>query len=131
MNPITHNILTYYVRWHFFEMPKEILRGWKNYLKFFAYFFSIPILIKSYFAPWKKISWTYGRGFSPTRFLETAVSNVFLRILGAFLRSIIIFFGIFFEIIIFFLGAILFLFWIFLPIILIFLFVSSFKFLFS
>ncbi len=131
MNPITHNILTQYVQWHFFEMPKEILRGWKNYLKFFSYFFSIPILIKSFFSPWKRISWGYGRGFSPTRFLETAISNVFSRIIGAFLRSILIVLGIFSESIIFVLGAIFFIAWIFLPAIFIFSFFFGLKLLFA
>lgn len=119
-----------YIRWHFYQMPKLILHAWKNYLKFGNYFFSIGLLLRSWFSPWKRITWSYGRGFSPTRYLQTLISNLFSRCIGAFLRTIIILAGISFEILILVLGAIFYLFWIFLPAILFVCFVFGIKFLF-
>jgi len=119
-----------YIRWHFYQMPKLILQGWKNYLKFGNYFFSIGLLLKSWFSPWKRITWSYGRGFSPTRYLETLISNLFSRCVGAVLRSVIIIVGLGFEAFILILGATFYLFWIFLPAILFVCFVFGIKFLF-
>lgn len=119
-----------YLRWHFYEMPSLILQGWKNYLKFGNYFFSITLLIKSLFAPWKRITWSYGRGFSPTRYLETLISNLFSRSVGAVLRATIIIVGLFFETFILVFGAIFYVFWIFLPAILFASFIFGIKILF-
>jgi hypothetical protein len=127
---MANNLFFEYIKWHFYEMPEEILKGWKNYLKFGNYFFSITLLLKSLFSPWKRIAWSYGRGFSPTRYIETFISNTFSRLVGLFLRSILICAGIVFEIVIFFLGGACYLTWIFLPAILFFCLLFGFKFLF-
>lgn len=108
-----------YLSWHFFEMPKIILGAWKNYLKFGNYFFSITLLLKSLFSPWKRITWSYGKGFSPTRYFQVWFSNLFSRTVGLVLRSVLIVIGLAFEIIILILGGIFYIFWIFLPAIII------------
>jgi hypothetical protein len=127
---MSQNIVVQYLQWHFIEMPKEFLRGWKNYLKFYSYFFSIPLLLKTLFSPWKRYQWSYGRGFSPTRYLETFVSNMFSRLIGAVLRITLICVGILVELFVFALGGIVFLCWLFLPAILFFTFLFGIKLLF-
>ena len=114
----SQNIFFKWVCWQFFDMPREILRIWKNFLKFNLEYFSVPLLIKTYFSYWRGYKWSYGRGFDLARWAEAFFSNLISRSLGAFLRTFLILFGTIAEIILFFLGLIFLLIWIFLPFIL-------------
>src|SRR4030042_2000543 len=58
------NIVGIWVSWYFVEMPREILKAWKNFLRFNFNFFSIPLLIKTLFSYWKRYYWVRGRGFN-------------------------------------------------------------------
>lgn len=113
------NIFFHWIFWHFFDMPRNILVIWRGFLKFYLDYFSIPLLIKTFFSHWRKYKWSYGRGFDLGRYLEAFISNLISRILGAFLRSFLILIGILTEIFIIFIGAALFLLWIILPALLI------------
>lgn len=113
------NIVFQYLIWHFFEVPKEILKGWGNFLKFNLNYFSIPLLFQTLFSYWRQYRWSYGRGFDLKRWLEAFFSNLVSRILGAIVRTCLIIIGLLVEIFLFFGGLILFLVWIFFPVILI------------
>jgi len=112
---MSQNLFVQYLIWHFFEAPKEIGKAWKNYLRFYLNFFSTPFLLKTLFAPWHGLMWSYGRGFSFSRYAETFISNSFSRTIGALIRIVLIFFGFALEILVFFIGAIVFFSWLFLP----------------
>ena len=126
---LSRNIVVQYFSWYFFDQPLAILKGWKNLLLFNLNFFSIPVLLKSFFSPWRKYQVSYGRGFDAPRYLEAFLSNLIFRFLGMILRIILIFLGLFLEVLIFFLGAILFLLWLISPFLLIFGLMLGFKFL--
>lgn len=113
------SIFCQYLEWHFFEVPKEILKGWKNFLLFNLNYFSISLLLKTLFSHWRRYKYSYGRGFDFGRYFEAFTFNIISRFLGAAIRSILIFIGIFVEIFIFFTGVIIFLGWIVLPLLLI------------
>ncbi|KPJ57079.1 hypothetical protein AMJ49_02840 [Parcubacteria bacterium DG_74_2] len=130
MSGTGQNILFKWIFWHFYDVPKEILKAWKNFLKFNLNYFSVPLLSRTFFYYWRGYRWSYGRGFDLGRYAETFVSNMISRILGAFLRSILIVIGIVTEIFFFFLGLILFFSWFFLPIVLLVSFFYGFRFLF-
>lgn len=121
------NIILQYLIWQFFEIPKSILGAWRNFLKFYLNYFSILLLIKTFFAPWRGYKWYYGRGFDIGRFLETLASNLICRLIGAILRFFLILIGLLVEIFIVFLGLFLFLGWFLLPILLIFGFYYGFR----
>jgi len=114
------NIYLQWFVWQFFETPRTILTAWKNFLKFYLNFFSIPLLIKTFFSPWRGYKWSYGKGLDIGRYLETLISNLICRVLGAVLRFFLILIGILVEILIIFFGLIIFLGWFVLPIFLIF-----------
>jgi hypothetical protein len=116
---MSQNIIVQFLIWHFLDVPKELLKAWKNYLRFYAEFFSIGHLLKTLVAPWHGLSWGYGRGFSPARYFETIVSNGFSRTIGAMIRLLLIIIGIVFEIIVFVLGLVVIISWILLPIVLV------------
>jgi len=113
------NIFWQWLSWHFFEIPKAILRAWKNFLLFNLNYFSVPILFKTFFSYWRRYKWSYGRGFDLRRYLEAFTFNLISRILGAIVRSILIFIGINIEIFIVISGLLVFLGWIVLPVLLI------------
>jgi hypothetical protein len=113
------NIFIVWLYWHFFEMPKFLLGVWKNYILFALNYFSLPILLKSLFAPWRKYKWNYPKGLNIGEFFNTLISNAFSRLMGAFMRIILIAVGILFQIFVIFAGLIIFLLWILVPFIII------------
>ena len=123
-------IVKEFVEWYFKEMPWEILRIWKGYLKFFLNYFSLPLLIKTFFAPWKNYRWDYGRGFELKRYLWVFTSNMISSVLGMIMRSIVIGLGLLIEIGVFLGGLLGLLFWFLLPLISVFLLISGLKYFF-
>lgn len=109
------NIFFQWVFWHFIEMPKEIVRAWKNFFLFNLNYFSIFLLLKTLFFPWRKYSCSYGRGFDFNRYIEAFLSNLIFRILGAVIRSVLIFVGLLTQIFIVLVGAIVLISWLLLP----------------
>jgi len=115
----TQNIFFQWLFWQFFEMPGNILKAWRNFLRFNLNYFSIPLLLKTFFSPWRKYKWSYGKGFDIKRYLESFFSNLISRTLGAIIRSFLIIIGLLVEIFIVFAGTIIFFSWLVLPAILI------------
>lgn len=130
MAETSQNILIQYLFWQFFEVPKEILKAWRNFLKFYLNYFSIPLLFKTLFSYWRRYRWFYPRGLRIGKYLEVFFSNLFSRFLGAVMRIILIFIGLLVEIFLIFAGIIIFLGWLILPILLILGLISGFKILF-
>lgn len=82
-----------------------IIKGWGNLIEFIFYFFSLDILAKTLFSPWKRYSWKKTKpGFHPTEIFFIAVSNVISRIIGFFLRVPTIIIGLFAGIVVLYLG---------------------------
>ncbi len=125
-----NNIISAYFQWQFFDMPGNILQGWKNYLKFNLNYFSVPTLLKTLISPWHRYRMSYGKRFDPGRYFEALVFNTMSRVVGAVLRVFFIVVGLLVELFLFFAGLILFLGWIILPFILIVAFLYGFRILF-
>ncbi len=121
------NILVQWVFWHFIEMPKNILKSWKDIFRFYLNYFSIPLLLKTLFAPWRHNLSSYPKGFDLGEYFEIFIFNLISRTIGAILRFFLILIGILIEILIIFFGLIMFLAWFILPIFLIFGLYHSFR----
>ena len=104
-----------YFRWHFGSMLGSILRAWKAILRFGLDYFSLPLLLKTLFAPWRRYAWAYPRGFQPALFLEALVSNFISRVLGAFVRLGLVITGICAEALLVIGGIAAFILWLILP----------------
>ena len=113
------NIFLKWLFWHFIEVPKTIVLGWKNFLKFNLNYFSIGALLMSLFVPWKGDTGDYGRGFDAKRYFETFLGNIISRVLGAIVRLVIIAIGLVFFIATLFVGFFVLVIWILLPVIVI------------
>lgn len=95
---------------------KKLFTAWENLLLFIPYYFSTPLLLRTFFHPWKREVWLKTRpGFHLEEILGRLVSNLLSRLIGAFLRSLMIFAAVLAEILVFLFGLPLLL--IFLPII--------------
>ncbi|MDP2741180.1 MAG: hypothetical protein Q8O66_00620 [bacterium] len=113
------NIIISWVVWQFYEMPDFLIQVWKNYLLFGLNYFSVHLLFKTLFSPWKRYNWRYPKGFDVGEFFNALVSNIFSRFLGFLFRIILIIVGILGQIVIFFGGAIAILIWVLIPFIII------------
>lgn len=112
---MTQNILFQYFQWHYYDQLKVILKAWRNYLKFNLNYWSVFLLLKTLFSPWRGYRWSYGRGFSIKRYAQAAFSNFASRLIGAMIRLVLIVIGILTEVFVVLVGAVVFLGWIFLP----------------
>ena len=124
------NIFFQWIFWQFFETPGNILKAWRNFLLFNLNYFSIPLLLKTLFSPWRRYKVSYGKGFDIGKYFEALFSNLIFRTLGTILRSFLIIIGLLVEVFIIFAGAIVFIGWLLLPALLIWGLISGFKVLF-
>jgi len=124
---IKENIVIQYLAWYFFDVPKNIIKAWRNFLLFNLDYFSVPLLLKTLFSPWRRYEMPYGKGFDIGRFFEAFFSNLLFRIMGAMIRIGLIIIGIFMEILLLIGGAIVFLGWLTSPVILIYGLILGFK----
>jgi len=113
------NIFLQWLSWHFFDVPRSILIAWKNFLRFNLNYFSIPLLLKTLFSPWRRYQFTYGKGFDIGRYFTVFFSNLIFRLLGAVMRGFLIIIGLLVEIFIIFAGIIMFFGWLLFPALLI------------
>jgi hypothetical protein len=116
------DIFTSWILWHFFETPKFLFEVWNNYFNYAANFFSFALLLKTFFSPWRRFVWSYPRGFDLQEYFITFVSNLISRILGAFMRIILIIAGIVLQILVAVVGLAIFLGWLLFPFIMVFAF---------
>ena len=113
------NVVVSWISWHFFEVPKFLLVVWENYIVFGLNYFSVPLLLRTLFSPWRRYKWRYPKSFDVAGYFGTFISNVFSRMIGMVCRILFIVVGIMVQIGIVILGALAILFWVFLPLILV------------
>jgi len=83
----------YYFVWHYTRGIKNYLQIWSNFLWFFWNLFSIGILLRSFLSPLRRIHDTYSGGLHPEEFFSSILVNLLMRLIGAFVRSILITLG--------------------------------------
>jgi len=71
--------------------------------------------LQTFFSPWRRITWDYGRGFNLGAYLFTLGSNLISRIIGAIMRSFLVAAGLAAQFAILLIGSFLLLFWFALP----------------
>lgn len=116
-----------FIKWFYFKAPKDIFKIWQNFILFGYNFFSIGLFLKTYFYPWRYYQIQRERGFNFKNFLEVHIFNLFSRLIGFTIKSLIIILGIFAESLIIFTGISIILIWLFLPILIILGFYKAFQ----
>jgi len=113
------NIIVTWLLWQFYEMPKFLFSVWRNYIIFGLDYFSIPLLLKTLFSPWRRYNWVYPKNFDIKEFFNTLISNVFSRILGAICRVVLIVIGTAAQLFILVAGVVAIFLWLLIPFIII------------
>ena len=108
-------IFTIFLKWYFLEKPISILKETKNYIVLYHDYFSIFILIKTLFSPWKRVVERYGKGFDIQKIIETLIFNLMSRIIGAIIRIFLLIFALIIEISIIIVGLTILIIWILFP----------------
>jgi hypothetical protein len=108
----------FYLGWHYSKAVVDYWRIYKTSLWFVWHFFSVMTLVKTLFAPFERLKERYRGGLDVENFFETLIVNTLMRLVGAFLRSVLITIGLvaWFGVLIF--GFLGFFIWLVLPIIL-------------
>lgn len=81
-----------YFIWHYTRAFRDILYVWSNFFWFLTHFFSIPLLFRTLFSPFKRVTEEHDKPGLEDYF-ATIVVNVVTRVVGFFARFFIILFG--------------------------------------
>ncbi|OGZ44628.1 MAG: hypothetical protein A3C84_04685 [Candidatus Ryanbacteria bacterium RIFCSPHIGHO2_02_FULL_48_12] len=79
-----------YMSWHYGPGVHEFLQAWKNISAFVYQFFSVDMLLKTFFQPFKRMQEDYTRGFDPSGYAETFIVNAMMRVVGMVIRAVFI-----------------------------------------
>ncbi len=85
---------SYYFLWHYGPAFLDIWVVSRNILWFLFHFFSIELLLNTFFSPFQRLRETYEGGLNFESFFESIVVNVVMRIVGMFMRFIVIGIGV-------------------------------------
>ena len=106
-----------YLLWHYSLAPKFILILIGNYLFFVGHLFSLKLLLRTLFSPWRR---EIAKKEKPGLNLEDVVNvisfNIISRIIGFVIRLSTLLTALFSFVLVIFLGFILFFLWLFIPI---------------
>jgi hypothetical protein len=108
-------LIPYYFAWHYSRGIKSLLEIWVNYLWFVWNFFSVRLLIKTLFKPYRKIN-EYTKLIDIEN--ESKIVTFIMSLVGFVLRSVVIVVGISAALLILIFGLSLFILWFLLPFIL-------------
>ncbi len=78
-----------YLVWHYSHAFRDMGVLWFNFMWFTVHFFSMPLLLRTLFSPWKRLSDTYRRD-GVEKMAETFVFNLMSRMLGFLVRGVVL-----------------------------------------
>ncbi len=87
------SIVHHYLLWHYSRAFLELFHVWQNFLWFVIHFFSLPQLMGSWIAPWKRMTEGRGQTWNLEDLAGFIIINLISRIIGFILRTIIIVIG--------------------------------------
>jgi len=108
-------VLFSYATWHYSTAIKEGFIIWKNFVWFLYHFFSIPLLLKTFFSRFQRMGESYQKGLAIGQNFSTFIVNTLMRIVGMGVRSIVIIFGLAIVVAVSVLGVVLLALWLVLP----------------
>lgn len=125
-------VLGHYFIWHYGRAVKDLTKIYRNLIVFTFNFFSVPILVASFFAPWRRMGEDYPeRSVEPFDYFSVFVVNLIMRLVGIFMRGIVIVLGMTFTLLLILTYPVILLFWLILPIVVVIIFFVGFGLLFK
>lgn len=82
-----------YLKWHYSKAISSLGKIWKNFLYFVFDFFSIGLLFKNFFDPWKRMTDNYPKSFDFKIYFAVFITNLITRIIGIIVRLVLIIIG--------------------------------------
>lgn len=87
-------LLFSYLGWHYTLGLLDLLAIWRNLIWFAYHFFSIPVLVRTWVAPWRRLGESYPTGaLNISAKLEVLVVNTLMRVVGLVARTFVVFLG--------------------------------------
>ena len=112
---VPQNIALIFFYWLFVESTARVARTWFFFLRFGLNFFSVPLLLRTFFSPWHRYWYGYPKDFNPVELFYAVFGNLMSSVIGVILRSLFILLGIIFDVFVFVIGLAVLIFWITLP----------------
>lgn len=104
-------IILEFLEWYY-QSFKTCLKAWGNFVVFAFNLFSVPLLLKTLFAPWRRMEIIeQAPGFALDKFFQKLTFNLISRVIGFLVRLMIIFWGLIFALFFFILGFLIALVW--------------------
>jgi hypothetical protein len=104
-----------YIKWHYGEGLREFFGVVGNFLWFVTNFFSFKLLLKTLFAPWKRMGENYEGGFDLAAYASTFIVNTLMRMVGFLTKIVVLFIGMVSYILVLVFSFFLSVIWIFAP----------------
>jgi len=118
-------VIPEYILWHYTRALRLTLNIVTNFVWFTYHFFSIPILLKTFFDPWYIAPPLSVPGSHPFLVTERFFLQTFMKFFGPIIRGIVVVLGFTLCILLSVFGFVLFVIWFFLPIIAITFFIGA------
>jgi len=116
-------IFANYLIWHYGRAIADLTHIYGNLIRFTFNFFSLTILLRSYFSPWRRMGESYPeRSMEITAYLSVFTVNMIMRCVGIFMRTIIIIIGLMATILVIVSYPLILLTWLILPLLVVFFF---------
>ncbi len=113
-----------YIVWHYTFALSDIFRLAGNYLWFVRNFFSMGLLARTLFSPWRRLTERGGRGTGESWFGAFIINSI-MRLVGIIARSVTISAGLIGLLLTFLLAIGFFILWLFLPALVVFMFLAG------
>ncbi len=115
MKPLT--LIESYFAWHYGRAFADMFHVWMNFLRFVFNFFSLSVLVKTLFDPWKRMGEAYPKGFDIVGIASTFLINMLMRFVGVMMRLIVIGIGLSLALAVFIIGLLAGILWALLPVV--------------
>lgn len=111
--------------WYYTSATKSLIKIWRDFIIFVREYYSIPLLLRTLIAPWRRDITRRPRGFDIKKLLEAFSFNLISRSTGFFIRSMTIIIGLICLIGVIILGILALIVWLILPLLLLFLIIMG------
>lgn len=108
-------IFAEFIRWYYFESPKEIFTIWKNLLHFCVNLFGLRYHLATFFRPWRLIVVDFGEEGLVRKWLFAVAAKVIGSGIGMVMRTLLIVCGLVSWLFIFVFGIVAQILWLVLP----------------
>ncbi len=110
------SVFVQYLKWHYTKGLQELFGVASNFLWFVSHFFSFNLLLKTLFAPWRRLGEAYDNVLTNLEgFASALVVNTLMRVVGFCTKIVVIAFGLVTYFLVFLLSFFILVIWVLAP----------------